>query len=474
MRASSCFFPVRQLYIFQIPQFPPTMTAFRASEVVHVADSLLIELARHTTIDMDNNMASVAVQHNLAHSRMLDLSESTSTCKPQIQRRVQSEFQSLFNDMTSNQIIVLSTFSNLLASEPDKAHKLLETCISTAKQLQAGTWDGKQLGQTLLQRLSLPGLTGNEADPEQLRQLASDILTIHFGLLMLTSLRSSGNLHAQTATSQANHVEATVKHARRFVALYELMSGGAVTSSRVCIKIPSTMAGLQAMRYLSSGGSLDECNLGGPLPEGSIQVLATTVFSVEQGLAAAQAGGAMYIAPYINTLAAHFFSSENPSEEEKLVALSAGKRSVSEVILPLQRCLLRLRKGNPEISTQVMAASFLSIDEAVELCWLDHMTLGASIVAELANTKLTAEYADAMQLARSNLYSATDELLEHYGAVEAAKEAEQLGYGGWLQPGSRSYQHLNRVLTQDERCRYMLADALARFTRAEQELRNLF
>ncbi|SPO20533.1 related to transaldolase [Ustilago trichophora] len=446
-----------------------------SSGPVHISNSLLAELGSFSIIDFDNNVASIAVQHNIAHRRLLELSSTNKTASSAAQQQVLSEFSSLFRDMTSNQIIVLFTYTGLLDAEPAKAHKLLQNCMAAAKQLEAGTWNGEQLSTDMLERLSVAsGLTGTETSEERFQHFASDILTVHFGLEMLPNLLSNGNLHAQTATSQSYNLKATVKHARRFVALYELISGGSVDSQRVCIKIPSTIPGLQAMRYLSSGGQLDESHLGGPLPEGNIQVLATTIFAVEQGLAAAQAAGAIYTAPYINALAAHFFGAENPSQADKQIALSAGGRSMEETIYPLQRCLLRLRKDDPTIKTQVMAASFLRIQEAVELCGLDHVTLGAPIVERLANTELTAEYEQALKEARAKFSVADDAELERYGAVSAAQEAQEVGYGAWLKESAQSYTRLQTVLEQDERCRYMLADALARFTSAEEKLRDLF
>ncbi|KAJ1030563.1 hypothetical protein NDA16_001472 [Ustilago loliicola] len=309
------------------------MTFDHPAEPVHLSNSLLAEVARHTTIDIDNNVASIALYYNLAHRRMLELASTSAASTSATQQQVSSEFQSLFNDMTSNQIIVSFTYADLLASDPSKAQMLRQVCLSSAKQLQSGTWDGKQLDQAMLERLSVDsnGLSDNESAKQGLQQLASDILTVHFGLEMLPNLLSHGNLHAQTVTSQAYNLQATVKHARRFVALYELLSAGAVGTSRVCIKIPSTIPGLQAMRYLSSGGQLDEFNLGGPLSEGKIQVLATTIFAIEQGLAAAQAAGAIYTAPYINALAAHFFAADNPSEDEKQKALDAGARAEEDL-----------------------------------------------------------------------------------------------------------------------------------------------
>ncbi len=61
------------------------------------------------------------------------------------------------------------------------------------------------------------------------------------------------------------------------------------------------------------------------------------------------------------------------------------------------------------------AASFLSINEAVALCGLDQVTLGAPIVEGLAKTELTAEYAQAMREALEKIQVASDAELEQYG-----------------------------------------------------------
>ncbi|KAJ1030657.1 hypothetical protein NDA18_001896 [Ustilago nuda] len=304
------------------------MTVDQTSSPVHLSNSLLAEVARHTTIDIDNNVASIALQHNLAHRRMLELASTSNTSTP--------------------------------------------------------------AGQ-------------------------------------LASVQSPG--HRQTRT--------------------------------LCDISPPVVTWTSP-------------NLGGPLSEGKIQVLATTIFTVEQGLVAAQASRAIYTAPYINALAAHFFAVDNPSEDERKKALEVGARSVKEVIIPLQRRLLRLRKDDARIKTQVMAASFLSIEKVIQLCGLDHQTLGAPIVEGLANTELTAEHKRKAEEAMGEFGVASDAELEEFGASVAAKKAEEVGYGGWLKEGSESYRRLAKVLSENERCKYMLDDALARFSKAEVNLRQLF
>lgn len=452
------------------------MTVDESTQTVHVANSLLFEIGKYTSIDLDNNVTAIAVQHNLAYVRMLELTKKNGKSEGDAQEQVIGEFQSLFRDMTSNQIIVLSVINNLQQTKPDVAEKLLQIAVTAAKELVSGKLQGVQLDETMLQRLSIKkgGLTGDENAQRLLQQLASDVLTAQVGLEMLPNLMSDGNLHAQTLPSQAYNLTATVRHARRLLALYELLSDGAVTSSRISIKIPSTIPGLQAMRYLSSAGKLDESEIGGPLPEGPIKVLGTAIFAVEQGIAAAQAGGASFVSPYINSLAGHFFAIELHTPESSQEIVSSSKRSSPEIVLPLQRCLLRLRKDNSNIPTLMKCASFLDPREAVELCGLDQFTMGAPIVDALAKTPMSAAYAADMQKAREQVYPASDDEMNRYGAKQASIDAQNSGYGGWLKEGTASYTRLDHVLKNDARCRFMLKDALLRFTNAEQQLRELF
>ena len=293
--------------------------------------------------------------------------------------------------------------------------------------------------------------------------------TAHIGLEMLPHLLSNGHLHAQTLPSLAYDSAGTVSHARRLVALYELLSGGQVGKARVCIKIPSTIQGIRAIRYLESGGKLDEHQLGSSLTEGPIKTLGTTVFAVEQGLAGAQAGKTQYVAPYINALAAHFFSVENPSGATRAQILEAGERSLPEVILPLQRCLTKLRAESPEVPTLVMAASFLRDQEAIDLCGLDHVTLGAPVIAGLSCTKVDETTRQQLEKARASfLPGNVEEEFTRYGGRQG-----QLDGSEWLREGSELYTQLDRKLREDDRCRFMLADALARFGGAEQDLCEL-
>lgn len=58
--------------------------------------------------------------------------------------------------------------------------------------------------------------------------------------------------------------------------MYQLLSKQRVKPASICIKIPATLGGLKACAELQKKG---------------VRTLATTVFTVEQGLAAAEAAG---------------------------------------------------------------------------------------------------------------------------------------------------------------------------------------
>ena len=91
----------------------------------------------------------------------------------------------------------------------------------------------------------------------------------------------TGNVHAQTSPRVGYSFEGTITGARRIVSTFEELG---VPRTRVCIKIPVTAEGALACQALKAEG---------------IQTLGTCVFSVEQALAAGQAG-CLYVAPYFN------------------------------------------------------------------------------------------------------------------------------------------------------------------------------
>lgn len=107
-------------------------------------------------------------------------------------------------------------------------------------------------------------------------------------------------MHAQTLPSAAYNTDDTVKHALRLVEVYGKVG---LPRGRVCIKIPATLEGLEACRILEK--------------EQDVRTLATTCFSVAQGLAAAQAG-CRYVAPYVNPLIVHIDPAQHKTVSDPL------------------------------------------------------------------------------------------------------------------------------------------------------------
>lgn len=100
-------------------------------------------------------------------------------------------------------------------------------------------------------------------------------------------LKETGLVHAQTAISAANSLPRTLAHGQNLVSLFKHYG---VPSTRVCLKVPSTIAGLQACAQLERDG---------------VNTLATVCYTLEQALAGA-AAGCRYVAAYVNPLSVHF------------------------------------------------------------------------------------------------------------------------------------------------------------------------
>ena len=136
--------------------------------------------------------------------------------------------------------------------------------------------------------------------------------TVLLGKVVASHLHPEGYVHAQTLPSKAYDTEATIAHALRLVKVYGLAE---IPQSRVCIKIPSTAEGIEACRTLEK--------------DHNVRTLATTCFTLAQGLAAADVG-CTYVAPYVNPLVVHIDPSQHTVYEDPLDGLT-GMRVTFEI-----------------------------------------------------------------------------------------------------------------------------------------------
>ena len=171
----------------------------------------------------------------------------------------------------------------------------------------------------------------------------------------------SGRVHAQISPRFALSKENTLKHAHRLVSIF---AREGIPAEQVCLKIPATGAGLSAAAELEREG---------------IRTLATTLFSVDQAQAAAQAG-CLYIAPYFNELSVHF-------EPETWVEYERPEREH-----PMSGTIRRIVEYYHTLDQQgqkrplVMPASIVTSKEALALSTLgvDHMTVSVKVLQGLS------------------------------------------------------------------------------------------
>ena len=114
--------------------------------------------------------------------------------------------------------------------------------------------------------------------------------TILLALRMTSHISST--IHLQVNPFYSFSEKYVVRGALRLVRL-ALWLGHDLSNDRICIKVPSTWAGLMACRSLEKR---------------SIKTLATTLFSMEQ-VELAGVARCSYIAPYVNELRVHFDNS---------------------------------------------------------------------------------------------------------------------------------------------------------------------
>lgn len=150
------------------------------------------------------------------------------------------------HDMTSNQILVGDGIM-----DPDNKEMLIQTISEVGSQGWEAVYDRMSV---LLCKRNLPNV--------------------------------SNRVLLQTSPSDAYDTDKIVAHARKYAAEFERIG---ISKDRFCIKIPATGPGMNAGPILLKDG---------------IRTLGTSLFSVPQAIASAQAG-CLYISPYFNEVKAH-------------------------------------------------------------------------------------------------------------------------------------------------------------------------
>ena len=202
------------------------------------------------------------------------------------------------------------------------------------------------------------GKTQGGSDAEQLANM-TDYLAVLIGTEITKIV--PGYISTEVDARFSFDTQATLKKAYRLIELYE--SKG-ISKDRVLIKIASTWEGIQAARELEKNGI--RCNL-------------TLLFGFAQAQACADAG-AYLISPFVGRIL-DWYKKQSPDAD-----LSGdndpGVQSVTRIY--------NYYKANG-YDTVVMGASFRNTGEIISLAGCDRLTIGPSLLEELAASTATIE-----------------------------------------------------------------------------------
>ncbi|KAK7539351.1 transaldolase [Phyllosticta citribraziliensis] len=200
-------------------------------------------------------------------------------------------------------------------------------------------------------------------------KLGGEIATVLLAHTMLPHL--THRVHLQTDPAAAHSTSATTTSALRLVSLFHSLSPiqpapPSIAIDRLCLKIPSTHAGLLAAHHLHQ-------------PPHNLTTLATTLFALPQAALAARVRCA-YVAPYVNSLQLHFepgFAGSAQAARERALAMQEVRRALAYYDAVGAR-------GKPA----VLPASLGSVGECTALVRLgvEHLTVAPGLLREAAAT----------------------------------------------------------------------------------------
>lgn len=193
------------------------------------------------------------------------------------------------------------------------------------------------------------------ANREQQNQLLLDRLAVNFGKEILGIV--PGRVSTEVDARLSFDTNATLKRARRLIALYEAEGIG---RERILIKIASTWEGIQAARQLESEGI--HCNL-------------TLMFNFAQAIACAEAGVTL-ISPFVGRIL-DWYRQKN-GNKTYLPEEDPGVVSVTQIYNYYKYF---------DYKTQIMGASFRSIDEIHELAGCDLLTISPHLMQNMSESK---------------------------------------------------------------------------------------
>ncbi|KQE94080.1 transaldolase [Acinetobacter lactucae] len=215
---------------------------------------------------------------------------------------------------------------------------------------------------------------------DELIERTIDILTVKFGVEILKLIE--GRVSTEVDAALSYDTEATIQKAHE---LCELYKGYGIDQSRILIKIASTWEGIQAAKVLEAEGIA--CNL-------------TLLFGLHQAQACADAKVTL-ISPFVGRILDWY---------KKAEGVDAYPTEKDPGVVSVKKIYTYYKQQN--IPTQVMGASFRSIDQVLGLAGCDLLTISPNLLTQLEQDTRTVDAAlDASQakLAEAIVRPAQDE-----------------------------------------------------------------
>ena len=190
-------------------------------------------------------------------------------------------------------------------------------------------------------------------DKQQQIEDAIDKLAVNIGVEILKFI--PGRISTEVDARLSFDKQASIQKALKLVELYKIAG---IDKSRILIKLASTWEGINAAKELEAQGI--NCNL-------------TLLFSFAQARACAEAG-VYLISPFVGRILDWY---KKHTGQNYTAANDPGVVSVTDIYHYYKR---------HGYQTVVMGASFRNTGEIIELAGCDRLTIGPSLLEELANS----------------------------------------------------------------------------------------
>lgn len=242
-----------------------------------------------------------------------------------------------------------------------------------------------------------------------------DILTVKFGVEILKLIE--GRVSTEVDAALSYNTEATIAKAKELLELYHAYG---IDQSRILIKIASTWEGIQAAKYLEKQG---------------IHTNLTLLFNLTQAQACAEAKVTL-ISPFVGRILDWYKKAEQ--RDHYSVDEDPGVLSV--------KAIYQFYKHN-DIKTEIMGASFRSIEQVLGLAGCDLLTVAPNLLAQLEQDSREVNSALTPPTVKTpSDFEVLDE--EHFKALltsdPMASELLSTGISGFIQ----ARQKLHALLTE--------------------------